>query len=74
MNEKSPYEVQYSHDKVRWYGYGADATRPPTSYDTLEVAEEIFDLLVSSYAGLMKYVRIVDGAGGVVKEGIVDTR
>jgi len=74
MNEKGPFKVQYSHDKVRWYGYGADATRPPTSFDTLEAAGEVFNLIVSSYMGLLKHVRIVDSAGDVVKESVVADR
>ena len=47
-NESQPlknYIIQYSHDRNLWFGYGADATRPPTSFSKDEVDSKYADVL-----------------------------
>jgi len=53
------YFIEYSHDGVKWYGFGADMVKPPMKFDT-ESANRQFDYLLSNYQNLMKYIRMVN--------------
>lgn len=57
--------IQYSHDQVYWFGFGADAINPPTQY-ALDAARVQLDYIRRHYAGVMQWTRIVhaDGTAG----------
>lgn len=61
------YMVQWRYrDQENWYGYGADAVSPPTIFDVLSEAREVFEKMVSRYYA--DVYRIVDMDGNVVTE------
>lgn len=62
------FKIQYSHDKFRWFDYGADAVKPGTLFPTMEEAQQIFKNILSSYIGLIQFLRIVDKEGCEVVE------
>ena len=61
------YMVQWHyHDREKWYSYGTDGISPPTVFDVLSDAREIFEKMVSGYYA--DVYRIIDMDGNVVAE------
>jgi len=64
MTTKPPYRVQFSHDRNRWYDLSGRGDDP--SFPTIGEADAWYNKLLG-YVGLLSFVRMIDGAGLVVK-------
>lgn len=53
--------IQYGHDQAHWFGFGADAAKPPTQY-TIDDARAQLDYICQHYT-TVKWARIVHADG-----------
>lgn len=54
------YKIQYTHNQVKWFDFGADATKTATTFNTIDEAAKQFDHIINRYFGLFSVSRIVD--------------
>ena len=66
--EEGTFIIQYSHDDVKWFGYGADVITPPTQFNEVDGNAEYERVLAKWHSPYpASFVRLADLNGIVMR-------